>query len=89
MTKVFIDGAAGTTGIQIRERLDGRSEFTLIELDDTARKDDAARKAAINSADVVILCLPDDAARQAVAMILDRSSHRRGLGLWPAGTQRP
>ena len=92
MTKVFIDGAAGTTGIQIRERLDGRSEFTLIELDDTARKDDAARKAAINSADVVILCLPDDAARQAVAMIendttrvIDASTAHRTAEGWVYG----
>ena len=46
MTKIFIDGAAGTTGIQIRERLDGRSEFDLITLDDAARKDDAARAGA-------------------------------------------
>ncbi|MBO9580771.1 MAG: N-acetyl-gamma-glutamyl-phosphate reductase [Sphingobium sp.] len=69
MTEVFIDGAAGTTGIQIRDRLAGRTEFSLIELDDAARKDDAARADAINSADIVVLCLPDDAARAAVGMI--------------------
>ena len=68
-TKVFIDGAAGTTGIQIRERLAGRNEFSLILLDDDARKDDAARAGAINAADIVMLCLPDEAARQSVAMI--------------------
>lgn len=68
-TKIFIDGAAGTTGIQIRERLAGRNEFSLILLDDDARKDDAARAGAINAADIVMLCLPDEAARQSVAMI--------------------
>ncbi|MCY1672349.1 N-acetyl-gamma-glutamyl-phosphate reductase [Novosphingobium sp. SL115] len=68
-TTVFIDGAAGTTGLEIAERLAGRNEFTLLALDDARRKDDAARAEAINDADVVILCLPDDAARDAVAMI--------------------
>ncbi len=74
MTKIFIDGAAGTTGIQIRERLEGRSEFDLIALDDTARKDDAARADASNAADIVILCLPDDAARAAVSMIANETT---------------
>jgi len=70
MTKtVFIDGAAGTTGLEIAERLAGRSEFTLIALDDARRKDATARREALNDADFVILCLPDDAARDAVAMI--------------------
>ncbi|UNK80835.1 N-acetyl-gamma-glutamyl-phosphate reductase [Sphingopyxis granuli] len=66
---VFIDGAAGTTGLEIAERLAGRAEFTLLTLDDARRKDAAARREALNAADFVILCLPDDAARQAVAMI--------------------
>ncbi len=70
MTKtVFIDGAAGTTGLEIAERLAGRHEFTLIALDDARRKDAAARREALNDANFVILCLPDDAAREAVAMI--------------------
>ncbi|WP_332819506.1 N-acetyl-gamma-glutamyl-phosphate reductase [Sphingopyxis sp.] len=70
MTKtVFIDGASGTTGLEIAERLAGRREFTLIALDDARRKDAAARREALNDADFVILCLPDDAARDAVAMI--------------------
>ncbi len=73
-TRVFIDGAAGTTGIQIRERLAGRSEFSLIMLDEAARKDDAARAEAINAANIVILCLPDDAARQSVAMIANETT---------------
>jgi len=66
---VFIDGAAGTTGLEIAERLAGRAEFALLTLDDARRKDAAARREALNAADFVILCLPDDAARQAVAMI--------------------
>ena len=66
---VFIDGAAGTTGLEIADRLAGRSEFALIALDDTRRKDPAARREALNEADFAILCLPDDAAREAVALI--------------------
>ena len=92
MTKVFIDGAAGTTGIQIRDRLAGRSEFTLIQLDDAARKDDGARAGAINNADIVILCLPDDAARAAVGMIandttrvIDASTAHRTADGWVFG----
>jgi N-acetyl-gamma-glutamyl-phosphate reductase len=91
-TKVFIDGAAGTTGIQIRERLDGREEFDLITLDDAARKDDTARAGAINAADIVILCLPDDAARQSVQMIandttrvIDASTAHRVADGWVYG----
>lgn len=69
MTKsVFIDGAAGTTGLEIADRLAGRAEFTLITLDDDRRKDPAAKREALNDADFVILCLPDDAAKEAVAM---------------------
>ncbi len=66
---VFIDGAAGTTGLEIADRLAGRSEFALLTLDDARRKDPAARREALNEADFVILCLPDDAAREAAAMI--------------------
>ena len=69
--KVFIDGAAGTTGLEIAERLAGRSEFSLITLPDAERKDAARRADALNDADFVILCLPDAASIDAVAMILN------------------
>ncbi len=92
MTKIFIDGAAGTTGIQIRSRLMDRHEFGLIELGEAARKDDAARAEAINDADIVILCLPDDAARAAVGMIandrtrvIDASTAHRTAPDWVFG----
>ncbi|KQZ72615.1 N-acetyl-gamma-glutamyl-phosphate reductase [Sphingopyxis sp. Root214] len=93
MTKtVFIDGAAGTTGLEIAERLAGRDEFTLITLDDARRKDAAARGEALNDADFVVLCLPDDAAREAVAMIgndrtrvIDASTAHRVAPGWVYG----
>jgi N-acetyl-gamma-glutamyl-phosphate reductase len=93
MTKtVFIDGAAGTTGLEIAERLAGRNEFTLIALDDARRKDATARREALNDADFVILCLPDDAAREAVAMIgndrtrvIDASTAHRVAPGWVYG----
>jgi len=67
--KIFIDGAAGTTGLEIRERLQTRGEIELVTLDERRRKDASAREDALNGADVVILCLPDDAAREAVTLI--------------------
>tara|TARA_R110002110_G_scaffold161583_1_gene360413 strand:+ start:53 stop:1006 length:954 start_codon:yes stop_codon:yes gene_type:complete len=69
VTRVFIDGEVGTTGLQIRARLDGRSDLEFIRLHEASRKDAAARKEALNAADIVILCLPDDAAKEAVALI--------------------
>jgi N-acetyl-gamma-glutamyl-phosphate reductase len=65
---IFIDGEAGTTGLEIRERLEARGDLELILLGDR-RRDVGARREALNSADAVILCLPDEAAREAVAMI--------------------
>jgi N-acetyl-gamma-glutamyl-phosphate reductase len=72
---VFIDGAVGTTGLEIADRLAERPEFQLITLTDDKRKDPAAKREALNDADFVILCLPDDAAKEAVAMTT--SSHTR------------
>jgi N-acetyl-gamma-glutamyl-phosphate reductase len=69
MTRVFVDGGHGTTGLEIRERLAGRAELDVIEIDEDRRKDPAARREVLNDSDVVILCLPDDAAREAVALI--------------------
>lgn len=89
---IFIDGAAGTTGLEIAERLAGRSEFSLIALDDARRKDPAARAEALNTADFVILCLPDDAARESVALIandttrvIDASTAHRVAPGWTYG----
>lgn len=90
--RVFIDGAAGTTGLEIRDRLAGRSEFELLVLGDAERKDEAARREALHEADIAILCLPDDAARDAVNLaegsdtrIIDASSAHRVADGWTYG----
>ena len=92
MTRIFIDGAAGTTGIEIEARLTGRGEFDLIKLDEAKRKDLDTRRDALNAADIVILCLPDDAAREAVALIdnkttriIDASTAHRTAKGWTYG----
>ena len=89
---VFIDGAAGTTGLDIRERLAGRADLALLMLDEDRRKDAVARTEALNDADVTILCLPDDAAREAVALIrndrtrvIDASTAHRVAEGWTYG----
>jgi N-acetyl-gamma-glutamyl-phosphate reductase len=93
MTKtVFIDGAVGTTGLEIAERLSGRSEFSLVRLPEEKRKDVAARREAINDSDFVILCLPDEAAIEAVSLIdndntrvIDASTAHRVADGWAYG----
>ena len=91
-TKVFIDGAVGTTGLEILERLSRRSEFELLLLDEDSRKLAAARRDAFHGADFAILCLPDDAAREAVALaegsavrIIDASTAHRVAAGWTYG----
>jgi N-acetyl-gamma-glutamyl-phosphate reductase len=90
--RVFIDGAAGTTGLEIRERLQSRRDIELSTLAEPQRKNLAARKTALNEAAIVILCLPDGAAREAVALIenpdvrvIDASSAHRAAEGWTYG----
>ncbi|MBQ3418223.1 MAG: N-acetyl-gamma-glutamyl-phosphate reductase [Ruminococcus sp.] len=69
MSKIYIDGSAGTTGLRIRERLSERKDIELLTLPDDLRKDPAAKKEIFNQADIVFLCLPDEAARESVKLI--------------------
>ena len=92
MTKVFIDGSAGTTGLRIRERLAGRKDLELIVLPEETRKDPAARADALNSAAVSFLCLPDAAAIEAAsfvtspdAVVIDTSTAHRVADGWTYG----
>ncbi|MBQ7045732.1 MAG: N-acetyl-gamma-glutamyl-phosphate reductase [Clostridia bacterium] len=92
MTKVFIDGSAGTTGLRIYERLNSREDINLIILPDELRKDTSARAESINSADIAFLCLPDAAAVEAVGLvnnkntaIIDTSTAHRTSDDWQYG----
>ena len=92
MTKVFIDGSAGTTGLRIHQRLAQRQDITLLTLSEELRKDDAARQAALNECDIAFLCLPDAAAKQAAALvtdpdtvIIDASTAHRTAPSWAYG----
>ncbi len=89
---VFIDGEAGTTGLQIRQRLEDRADITLLSIDPARRKEAAARAELLNAADAVILCLPDAAAKEAVALIenpatrvIDASTAFRTADGWTYG----
>lgn len=92
MTKVFIDGRSGTTGLKIDSRLANRSDLEQIVLSDSERRDPAARKAALNDCDIAFLCLPDDAARESVSFIenprvkvIDTSTAHRTSPDWAYG----
>lgn len=91
---VFIDGEAGTTGLQVRERLAGRKDLVVVSLEGRLRKDPAARAAALNGCDVAVLCLPDEAAVEAVSLlepgngataVVDASTAHRTAPGWAYG----
>ena len=92
VAKIFIDGEAGTTGLQIRERLAGRRDLEVISIAQDKRKDQDERKRLLNLADVAILCLPDDAAKESVSLIendttrvIDASTAHRVAEGWAYG----
>lgn len=92
VAKIFIDGEAGTTGLQIRERLAGRRDLEVISIATDKRKDLDERKRLLNAADVAILCLPDDAAKESVSLIendttrvIDASTAHRIAAGWAYG----
>ena len=92
MKRVFIDGKAGTTGLRIYDRLSGRKELEILTLSEEDRKNREKRKEALNSCDIAFLCLPDDAAREAVSMVenpavtvLDTSTAHRTEPGWAYG----
>ena len=91
MKKVFIDGSQGTTGLRIHDRLSLREDIELVSLPEELRKDTIARAEIINSSDITFLCLPDEAAKEAVALakkdviILDTSTAHRTNEQWIYG----
>ena len=92
MTKVFIDGSAGTAGLRIRSRLEGRADLDVSVLEGEARKDTEKRREMLNSCDIAVLCLPDEASRESVAMIenpavrvVDTSTAHRVAPGWAYG----
>lgn len=91
MTKIYIDGQEGTTGLKILERFKGRNDIELLRIDEDKRKDNDERRRMINSSDFTFLCLPDTAAREAVAMaddnvrIIDASTAHRTNPDWAYG----
>lgn len=92
MTRVFIDGSAGTTGLRIYERLSGRKDITLLTLPEESRKNTDERRRMLNLADIAFLCLPDKAAQEAVSLvtnpqtaIIDTSTAHRTAAGWAYG----
>jgi N-acetyl-gamma-glutamyl-phosphate reductase len=90
--KIFIDGEHGTTGLQIRERLAGRTDIELLSIPAAERRNNDMRTAMLRNADIAILCLPDDAAREAVALaqgaatrFIDASTAHRTDPAWAFG----
>jgi N-acetyl-gamma-glutamyl-phosphate reductase len=93
--RIFIDGEHGTTGLQIRQRLAGRGDFEILSVPEAMRRDASARAERLNAADIAILCLPDDGAREAVAMleqagnnhtrVIDTSTAHRTAQGWAYG----
>ena len=94
MTRIFIDGKAGTTGLKIFSRFQNRPELELIQIDEDKRKDPAERAKCINDSDITFLCLPDPAAIEAVALVtnpkvklIDTSTAHRTLPDWAYGSR--
>ena len=92
MTKIFIDGSAGTTGLQIYDRIASREDLELITLPEELRKDRLARREALSQAEIAFLCLPDDAARESAALaegsgvrLIDTSTAHRTAPGWVYG----
>jgi len=90
--KIFVDGQEGTTGLQINERLQNRKDLEILKIDPDKRKDIEERKKMLNEADIVFLCLPDDAARESVSLvdndrtrIIDASTAHRTNDAWAYG----
>ncbi len=90
--RIFIDGEAGTTGLQLRDRLTGRRDFEILSIAPDKRKDPLERKRLLNAADVAILCLPDEAAKESVSLIengttkvIDASTAHRVADGWTYG----
>ena len=91
-TKVYIDGQAGTTGLQIFDRIGSREDLELMRIDEDKRHDNEERRKFLNAADIVFLCLPDDGAREAVSLIdnpevrvIDASTAHRTNNDWTYG----